>query len=352
MNLHRLLPCLLALSSGAFAANEPIKAIGAIDLGQPQALAFVAHGDAYGVESVRSNRVFKLRGAKVEIISGVRWDSAPKGNQPPEPAKPLDLSPPLYNGLSDITVGPDGSIYVADSFQHRIVRLDQETHVATVFAGTGQAGFSGDGERADKAQFNIPTGATIDPTGKFMIVADLGNHRLRRIDLSTRKVTTIAGNGQKGLPKDGDDALASPMGHVRSVCVAPDGTLYALLIARDALVAVKDGKVTVVVNKAGKPGPATDGPAAEARMNKPKYVTMDTKGQVLILDTENHCLRRFDPVQKTIRTIAGNGQAGSALGTDWAGTQLNRPHGARLGPDGKLYVSDTENNRILVGTAP
>jgi sugar lactone lactonase YvrE len=142
------------------------------------------------------------------------------------------------------------------------------------------------------------------------------------------------------------------MGDVRAACVATDGTTYALLRGGHALVAIKDGKVTVVVNKAGKPGPATDGPAADARMSGPKYVTMDAKGNVLILDTENHCLRLFDPMKQTIRTIVGNGKKGAAVGADWAGTQLNRPHGARIGPDGRLFVTDTENNRILIGPAP
>ena len=118
------------------------------------------------------------------------------------------------------------------------------------------------------------------------------------------------------------------------------------------LTAIKDGKVTVVVNKAGKAGPATDGSAADATMRGPKYVTMDAKGNVLILDTENHCLRLYDPVKQTIRTIVGNGKKGATVGADWAGTQLNRPHGARIGPDGRLYVTDTENNRILIGPAP
>jgi len=79
---------------------------------------------------------------------------------------------------------------------------------------------------------------------------------------------------------------------------------------------------------------------------------MDAKGNVLILDTENHCLRLYDPVKQTIRTIIGNGKKGATVGSDWAGTQLNRPHGARIGPDGRLYVTDTENNRILIGPAP
>ena len=348
----RTLLCLLLAATAAPAAIEVIKVPGADDLHEPFSLAFDAHGDAYGVEFQPANRIFKLHAGRIEYVSGVRWDSAPKGKLPPAPAKRLDLAPAVYDGMHDIAVGPDGSIYAADSFQHRIIRLDPKTHAATVFAGTGKAGFSGDGGPADQAQLNIPMCGVIDPSGKSMVIADLVNQRVRRIDLATKVITTIAGNGQKGLPKDGDEALAAPMGDARAACVARDGTLYVLLRGGNALAAVKDGKVTVVVNKAGKPGPATDGPAAAATMRGPKYVTMDARGNVLILDTENHCLRLFDPAKQTIRTIAGNGKKGSAVGTDWASTQLNRPHGARIGPDGRLYITDTENNRILSGPAP
>lgn len=349
--LSRLLP-LLACAASALAAIEVIKLPGAADLHEPFSIAFDARGDAYGVEFQPANRVFKIHAGKIDYISGVKWNSTGKTPKLPAPAKLLDLAPAVYNGMHDIAIGPDGSIYLADSFQHRIVRLDPQTHAASIFAGTGQAGFAGDGGPADQAQFNIPMCGTLSPDGAFMTIADIGNHRVRRIDLRTRLVTTLAGNGKRGLPKDGDNALQTPMGDVRATCVAKDGTVYALLRGGNALVAIKDGKVTIVVNKAGKPGPATDGPAAEATMRGPKYVTMDTKGHVLILDTENHCLRVYDPVQRTIRTLIGNGKKGAALGTTWGETQLNRPHGARIGPEGRLYVTDTENNRILVGPAP
>jgi DNA-binding beta-propeller fold protein YncE len=349
--LSRLLP-LLACAASAFAAIEVVKLPGAEDLHEPFSIAFDAKGDAYGVEFQPANRIFKLHDGKIEYVSGVKWNSMGKAPKLPAPAKLLDLSPAVYNGMHDISISPDGSIYASDSFQHRITRLDPKTHVATAFAGTGKAGFAGDGGPAEQAQFNIPMCGVIDPSGKFMVIADIGNNRVRRIDLATKVISTIAGNGKKGLPKDGDDALHTPMGDVRAACVAKDGTTYALLRGGHALVAIKDGKVTVVVNKAGKPGPATDGPAADARMSGPKYVTMDAKGNVLILDTENHCLRLFDPIKQTIRTIVGNGKKGAAVGADWAGTQLNRPHGARIGPDGRLFVTDTENNRILIGPAP
>lgn len=352
MKLLSVLPGLMVFAASAWGAIEVVRVPGSEHLREPFSIAFDAKGDAYGVEFQPANRIFRLHGGRLEYVCGVKWDSTAKGALPPAPARPLDLAPAVFNGMHDVAIGPDGSVYAADSFQHRIVRFDPRTQAVTAFAGTGKAGFGGDGGPADQAQFNIPMCGVIDPTGKFMVVADIGNHRVRRIDLATKMVTTIAGDGKKGVPKDGAPALAAPMGDVRAACTAQDGTVYALLRGGNALVAIKDGKVNVVVNKAGKKGPATDGPAAEATMNGPKYVTMDAKGDVLILDTENHCLRVYDPAKHTIRTLVGNGRKGAAVGADWSGTQLNRPHGARIGPDGRLYVTDTENNRILVGPAP
>lgn len=348
----RPLLCLLFATAAVPAAIEVLKTAG---IEEPVNLAFDAQGGAYMVESMRANRIFRWRDGKVEFVSGVRWDSAPKGMTPPAPAKARDLAPAVYAGMQDVAVASDGAILVCDSLQHRLVRIDPRTGAATAFAGTGQAGFAGDGGPAEQARFNIPSGVVVEPTGKFLVVADLGNHRLRRIDLATREVTTIAGSGQKGFPQDGADALSSPLCYVRSACVAADGTLYALLgsvLGGHSLVAIKEGKVSVVVNRDGHPGPATEGPAADARLNFPKYATMDAKGGVLIVDSGNHCLRRYDPTKQTIRTLAGNGAPGSALGADWTTTQLSRPQGARIGPDGRLYVADTENNRILVGPAP
>jgi sugar lactone lactonase YvrE len=82
-------------------------------------------------------------------------------------------------------------------------------------------------------------------------------------------------------------------------------------------------------------------------------ICMDAKGRVLIVDTENHAIRAYDPSKQTLETVVGTlGKAGAKIAPDWAGTQLKRPHGARIGPDGKLYVSDSENSRVLVGAAP
>lgn len=345
---------LLASATLAWASVEVLPVAGADKLGEPFSVDFDAQGKLYGVEFTPANQVFEARDGKLQPIAGVRWNSSAKGAQPPAPAKAKDLAPAVFNGLHDLSVAPDGSIYVADTFQHRIVRIDPKTHAATAFAGTGEAGFAGDGGPAAQARFNNPFCCSLSPDGKSMVIADLGNSRVRRIDLATQRIETIAGNGKKGIPEAGAAALTSPLNGPRATCVAKDGTVYIVQREGNSLVALKDGKLRTVVNVAGKKGAAGDnGPAAEAQLNGPKYICMDNHGRVLILDTENHALRAYDPAKQTLQTLVGTlGKSGTKIGDDWAGTQLKRPHGARLGPDGRLYVTDSENGRILVGTAP
>ena len=124
--LSRLLP-LLACAASACAAIEVVKLPGAEDLHEPFSIAFDAKGDAYGVEFQPANRIFKLHDGKIEYVSGVKWNSMGKAPKLPAPAKLLDLSPAVYNGMHDISIAPDGSIYASDSFQHRIIPTRRPT---------------------------------------------------------------------------------------------------------------------------------------------------------------------------------------------------------------------------------
>jgi sugar lactone lactonase YvrE len=251
--------------------------------------------------------------------------------------------------MHDIQITAGGVAIIADSFHHRVRRLDLKSGAVSTVAGSGEKGFGGDGGPATEAKFNITMTACLSPDEKRVYIADISNHRTRMVDLETGIVTTVAGNGQKGLPKDGAGALNATMGDTRAVTQAVDGTLYVLLRGGNALVEVKDGKVRTAVNASGKKGYSGDGgPALDATMNGPKYVAMDPQGRVLIADAENHCIRRYDPETGTIARIAGTPpQAGDGIGDTLLTTGLKRPHGVRVGPDGMIYVCDTYNNRVL-----
>lgn len=317
-------------------------------ISEPFSVDFDANGVMHGVEFTKSNRVFRVINGKVEFIAGVPHVADEKGaaEEVNDGADPMKA---VFKGMHDIQITRDGKALIGDSFHNRVRLLDLKTgHVSTI-AGTGKSGFGGDGGPATAANFSITMTASLSPDQTRYFIADIGNSRTRMVDLVSGKVSTIAGNGKKGLPVDDANALESPTGDTRAVTQAKDGTLYILLRGGNSLVALKDGKLRTVVNAAGKPGYSGDGgQGRDALMNGPKYVAMDASDNVLICDTENHCVRRYLPKTAMIELLAGSpSKAGDTLGTTLLNTQLRRPHGVRIGPDGKLYLADTYNNRVL-----
>jgi NHL repeat len=328
----------------------------ASQVNEPFSVDFDAKGTAYGVEFTRGNRVFRLGlgvGQRTEFLAG-EWHVS--GEKTPETALgdgPKGMAA-RFNGLHDIAISSDGIAYLADTFNHRIRALDLKTGAVSTIAGTGAAGFSGDGGPALAATFKQPYCAGLSPDGAALFIADIGNVRVRAVDLKTGLIRTVVGSGQRGLPSDGVEALAAPLIGPRACCVAKDGTLYVVLREGNAVVAVKDGHLKTVVNRSGQKGAMGDGgPALEAQLNGPKYLCMDAQQRVLIADTENHVIRRFDPVSGQISLVAGRlGKPGSAVGEDLLSTELRRPHGVRTDAQGRLLITDSENDRILRGMAP
>ena len=346
----------LAGSAAGRVGKEP----DAAKVNEPFAVAFDAEGRMYGVEYTRGNRLFRVAqpaaAAKaeggvpqVEFVAGTFYVPAPKQSFPPDAA--TAAGEVRFHGLHDVAIGPDDAVYVADTFNHRIRAFEPKSGTVRVVAGTGVSGFAGDGGPATAAQFNQAYCGTLLPDGAAMLVADIGNSRLRRIDLVAGTVETIVGNGQRGRPVDGAKALETPLAGPRAACQAKDGTIYLALREGNALVEIKQGVVRTVVNASGKGGYGGDGgPGRDALLAGPKYVALDGAGRVLIADTENHCIRRYDPAAGTIELVAGTPPRGGAtVGTDLLSTQLLRPHGCCLDPDGRLVISDSDNDRIIVG---
>lgn len=326
----------------------------AAGLNEPFAVAFDAKGRMYGVEYGRGNRLFRVAepgaaGAGVEFVAGVFHPTTPRDQFAPDAA--TAAARVKFHGLHDVAVGRDGLVYVADTFHHRIRAYDPARQLVTVVAGTGRAGFAGDGGPALEAEFNQAYCCSLAPGGRSLLVADIKNSRLRRIDLETGTVTTVAGNGRGGKPVDGAAALETPLAGPRAACETADGTIYLALREGNSLVAIERGVVRTVVNASGKPGYGGDGgPGRDALLAGPKYVSLDRQGRVLIADTENHCIRRWDPATGRIDLVAGKPpRKGTAIGADLLTTELARPHGCSLDPAGRLVIADSDNDRILAG---
>jgi sugar lactone lactonase YvrE len=254
-----------------------------------------------------------------------------------------------FNGMHNLAIAADGSIYLADTWNNCVRRIDPQSGVITIVAGTGKKGFSGDGGPAMKAEFGGIYCASLDPRSEKLYLADLDNRRIRVVDLKTGVVTTVAGNGMKGVPEDGAVATNSPLVDPRAVAADKAGNVYVLERGGHALRVVSpDGKIRTVVGT-GKAGLSGDGGnAREATLNGPKHLCIDHDGTVLIADTENHVIRRYSPATGKIGRVAGIGRKGTAgVGGDPLQIELNQPHGVFVHSTGVLYITDSSNHRIL-----
>jgi sugar lactone lactonase YvrE len=182
-----------------------------------------------------------------------------------------------------------------------------------------------------------------------MYVADLDNRRVRVIDMKSGIVSLIAGNGQKGVPKDDSDAKSAPLVDPRAVAVDKSGNVYILERSGHTLRVVDPaGKIRTVagMGKAGNTGDGGD--ARQATLNGPKHLCIDTDDNVIIADSANHVVRRYTPKDGKIIRIAGTGKKGaSGTGGDALIVPLNEPHGVHVDRDGTLYVVDSLNDRVF-----
>jgi sugar lactone lactonase YvrE len=209
-------------------------------------------------------------------------------------------------------------------------------------AGTGLFGFSGDGGPATQAQLAGATGIAWDSAGN-LFVADTQNGRVRRVSASTGVITTVAGTGEPASSGDGGPALLAGLATPIDVAVAPDFDLWVLEFGSHRLRRIEaDTGIITTVAGTGTPGSAGDGgPATSASLNRPRGITLLPDGAVVIADTDNHRIRRVDPVSGVITTIAGTGTcAAVADGVAATSAPVCSPYGVESDAIGNLYVGD------------
>ena len=249
-----------------------------------------------------------------------------------------------FNAMHAVLVSPEGLLYIADSFNHCVRVFDPKSGIVEALAGTGAKGNTGDGGPAKEATFNEAYCIAADGKFEKMYVVDLQNRRVRVINMKTKIVTNFAGNGQKGVPKDGEPAISQPLVDPRAVAVDPkSGSVYILDRSGNALRVVDSAGTIRTVAGTGKAG------VGELMMNGPKFVAVDRDGSVLIADTENHRIVRYTPGSNKLKLVAGTGKAGSlGVGGDPKNCELNKPHSVTVHPKtGRIYICDSSNDRIL-----
>jgi sugar lactone lactonase YvrE len=312
-----------------------------LELDGPFGVAFTADDAAYLVE-ISGGRVLKVaRDGMVTRIGGAKVKGS-KGDGGPA----LDAE---FNGMHSLVVAPNDDIYVADTWNHRVRKIDLKTGIITNVAGTDEKGFSGDGGSAVAAQTGDIYCLALGPDGKQLYLADLGNKRIRKVDLTTGVITTVAGNGQEGVPKDGADAATSPLVDPRAVAVDSQNNVYVLERRGNALRVVDPaGKIRTVVGTGAKGNSGDGGDAKLATLNGPKHLCIDLEDNVIIADAENHVVRKYLPKTGQIVRVAGSGTKGTAgVGGPALDVQLNRPHGVTVHKSGTIYIVDSSNDRVL-----
>ncbi len=254
------------------------------------------------------------------------------------PATGADLGLP-----EGVAVAPDGSVYIADTGNDRIRRVGPDGIITTV-AGTGNYGFSGDGGQATQAMLNYPSGVAVGPDGSLYI-ADSDNYRIRRIG-SDGVITTVAGTGDWGSTGDGGPATQAELAYPSGVAASPDGSLYIADQLNDRIRRVgPDGIITTVAGTGIYGFSGDGGPATQATLDLPAGVAVAPDGSLYIADYGNSRVRRVGP-DGIITTVAGGGVTGLGDGGPATGADLNWPYSVAVAPDGSLYIADSDNFRV------
>ncbi len=245
----------------------------------------------------------------------------------------------------EIRFDTDGMLYFVDMKAHVVRRIDIDGRISTV-AGNGVAGFSGDGGPAELARLAQPHSIEISQDDQSLLICDIGNHRVRRVELATGKIETWAGNGEETLPEAGLDLTATGFFGPRTMAFDEFGDLHLALREGNALYRIDaDGRNFERYAGNGKFGYRGDGAAAlDARLCGPKGLSV-AGGVSYFADTESHTIRCVG-TDGEINTLVGNGELGDGPDGYPGECRLARPHGVCLDPEGHLYIGDSENHRI------
>lgn len=306
---------------------------------EPFAAEYDASGELWIVEMAQGNRLLR-----VDAHGILRHEAGKFGpRQPSEEGQMADVLAvdALFHGPHNLAVLDKQVILISDTWNGRIRQLDSETRMVTSLTGYGV--------EPAAARGNGPYCVSLSPDKSTLFIADL--RRVYKRDMSSGVINLVAGNGERGVPTDGDLASDSPLVDPRAVAADSKGNVYILERNGNALRVVdKDGRIRTVVNRSGKKGIGiAEGVAIDIGLNGPKHLCIDQHDRVVIADAENHTIRRYDPETGLISTIMGNGEQGRGeIGEPLKAFKLSRPHGVSIDSrTGDLIITDSYNHRVL-----
>ena len=356
--MTRIARLFLALIAFCLCAAPPVRGdrlvlvAGGGDRGEGAPATEARLHNPFGVDFDKSGAMYlvELEGGHVHSVdsqgifstiagTGLKGDTGDDG-----PAKNA-----TFNAMHSLAIAPSGEIFIADTLNNRVRKIDPRSGLITPFAGTGKKAYAGDGGPAVKADCDGVYCIAFSPDAKTLYLVDLENRRIRAVDMQTNVIRLIAGNGQRGIPADGAVAREAPLVDPRAVAADGAGNVYVLERSGHALRVVdRDGKIRTVAGT-GQAGPAADdGPALTATLRGPKHLCLDHDQNVLIADTDNHVIRKYVPKHEQLVRVAGTGKPGTAgLGGPPVKAEFNQPHGVCIDAKGSLFIVDSLNDRVL-----
>ena len=245
-----------------------------------------------------------------------------------------------------VTLGPDGALYFCDLGNHRICRVDLESGRLTTVAGSGVAGYAGDGGPALEAELREPYELRFNAAGDLYFV-DMASHVVRCVEAETGHIRTIAGTGEAGFSSDGGDARAAMFRQPHSIEIATNGAIFVADIGNHRLRRIDPSGIVETFAGTGstEPTPA-DAPVGNVPLHGPRTLAFDATGDLFLALREGNAVYRIDMARRTIHHIAGVGEFGyDGDGGDARAARLAGPKGIAVNR-AAIYLADTESHTI------
>ena len=255
----------------------------------------------------------------------------------------------LINQPYGLAIDGNGDMYFAQRFDPAVRKIDGLTGIITTVAGTGEFGYSGDGGPGYEAMLREPNDLHLDGRGGLLI-ADIQDQRVRRVDLATGIITTFAGTGEKSREGDGKHRTEASLMGPRAVSVDSQGNVYVCEREGNGVRKISpDGVLTTIAGADSVYGYAGDGgQALAATWGAPKAMRCDLNDNIIVVDSDNCAVRRIDARTGIVTTIAGGHEGSGGDGGPATEAGLIHPHGCGIDADGDLFIADTHNHRIRV----
>ncbi len=311
-------------------------------LREPFLCAFDSAGNLFFCEA--RNHIVRRVDAATGVVTTVAGNGEQGYSGDGGPATGATMNEPY-----SLEVDADGSIYIVDRLNAAVRRVDGATGVISTVAGTGEPGYSGDGGPGNAAQLREPNDCFLDGRGGLLI-ADIQDQRIRRLDLATGVINTFAGNGEKVRGGDGMPATQASILGARAVCMDSRGnTFIAEREGNGVRIVTAGGIMGTVAGTDAERGYSGDGGSAlAAAWGAPKALRCDANDNIIVVDTENHAIRRIDANTGIVTTIAGGELGGHGDGGAATDAGMDRPHGCGIAANGDIYVADSNNHRVRV----